>query len=219
MPSLSEKLADIQQKAVATQESIAAVRKAVRDENSIWELVRRGEQRRSPMFEFAKSLRDTEPFNEMDAFEALLLVRASLKADNATLESVFPQHDDPSMSFLAIWPVVLQRGIFETAVRCSRAYPVPIENSPSENYSAFCSLCSYLQWFSINVPILIPCSTFARVLGVCERTISSYRTFARHQKLLEFVTEGEWKDGRRGADKFQWIGPMPTLPKTNPDNG
>jgi hypothetical protein len=186
---------------------IDAVLAAVEAEESIWEEVRRGEQNRSPMFEFARCLRTREEFWELDALEALELVQRCLAADDrTTLTELFSDYDDPEASLIKAWSIIVLPRAFETALRLAQERPVQFKRKVSEKFSRFISLCFHLQRLSRDAPIFIPCEVFGTALGVSGKTISTYRDLAEKMGFLELVSRADRR--ARRAERFLFHLPL-----------
>lgn len=174
----------------------ASVAEAVEHEQNTWEQVRRGEEKRSPMFEFARCLRTCEEFCELDALEALELVRECLAPQE--LAELFSEYDDPEASLMKAWSIIVRPRTFETALRLAQERPVQLKRKVSDKFAQFISLCTHLQRQSGEVPIIIPCTRFAAALGVSPRSISTYRDLAENMGFLELVSRAD-QQARRAA--------------------
>jgi hypothetical protein len=170
--------------AEVTQEIADAVDIALECEEGSWDEVRSGEERRSPMFEFCRSLRACRHFANLGATAALSLLRLSLnRSAHGTLAELLSIHDDPDASFLAVWDRVVNPGTFEYAVALARRRPVELKDSEfvSAKFADFISICAHLQSLSREAPIIVPVTKFGEQLGVSARMVTTYRRIAEQR--------------------------------------
>jgi hypothetical protein len=188
--------------AEAIKEIADAVDIALEREEGDWDEVRRGEKRRSPMFEFCRVLRACRHFANLDATAALSLLRHSQqRSGHGTLAEILTTHDDPDADILAVWDKVVDQGTFEYAVTLARRRPVEIKDCEpvSAKFDECVSICAHLQLLNPEVPIIMPVAKFGEVLGVSPRTVTSYRRVAVERGLLRLAAEavrGEKKAAR-----------------------
>jgi hypothetical protein len=192
--------------AAPAPEVIEAVQAAVEAEEGIWDEVTCGDVRRSPMFEFARCLRADPCFSGLAGDAALTLIQKALqKSCDATLaDQLSPPHDDPEISFLVAWDLVVGPGVFEQAVALAKSKPASKEKSVSSKFGLFVEICANLQRLSGAAPIIVPVRKFAGVVGVSAVTISTYRQLAVRRGILKLVKKHSRED--RQATKFRFVG-------------
>jgi hypothetical protein len=186
---------------IAMPEIVETLQIAVELELGIWDEVRRGEARRTPMFEFARALKTSAYFVELEAEAALRLVHEALDIlGDGNLEDLFPDYDDPEIGFLAVWSMVVAPDIFGHAVELAKRHPLelPPGDVAGKHYGEFVSLCCHLQKLSGTAPIIISVEKFGETLGVSAKTITTYRRWAEKKKILELVEEGDFSEHRAG---------------------
>lgn len=189
------------------REIAETVRIAIQVEEAIWEEVRRGEQRRTPMFEFVRELKASPHFSELTAESALHLVRQALAfLGYGGLAGNFPEYDDPEVTFLVAWETVIAPDTFGHAVKLAKRNPVELETGDVEgkHFGEFVSLCYYLQRLCGDVPIFIPVEKFGEVLGVSGKTITIYRRQAQKRGMLKLVSAANFQANR--AAKYRVTG-------------
>ena len=175
---------------------LAAVRAAAEAEQATWVEVRRGEKRRSPMFEFTQHLHGCPEFKGLDAHAALTQVNRALASRGYSLAGEFPDYDDPDASFMHLWNVVVFPQTWDTAVHHAQLRPIQVEPFVSQGFSDFLSLCFHLQRLCGDAPIIIPCEQFASALNVSARTVSTYRSLAVKMGMLTTISKADFYAGK-----------------------
>ena len=172
-----------------TDALVELVEAAIGEEVCVWEHVKAGHLKRSPMFEFCRVLKACGQLIDRDEQEAAELIEEVLGMRNPDASDPwaeeFPYYDDPQASFLANWNVVaFPTGMFDRAVALAKVYSVRPSGAASEGYCRFLSLCAALQRLVGKESIIVSVTKFAGALGVSAQTISTYRKLATRAGYL-----------------------------------
>ncbi len=165
-----------------------------------------GRPYRTPMWEFVRRAKTHPDLASLDAYAAAASVERCLAGWEGygvdTWQTCFPESDDPKAEFVSTWDrIKWGQGALEQAVINADKLPLEPILSPSPKYETFISIVGHLQRL-VEGPILVPCSTFAALLGCQGMTITRYRELAKASGLMRLVRKGI--KAQKKADEFSF---------------
>jgi hypothetical protein len=162
-------------------------------------------KRSTPMFHFARALKASPLFANLEAEEVVSRVRRYV--DMKKIFEEFPfgdEYRDPEMQLAFAWNVVrFPAGGLERACWLAKSRPAPIVSRISKGFDTFLAFAAALQQITGDEDIFLPCRAVGEVLGVDKNTASLYIRLAQQKGWLRKTAASS----RTRAARFRFCPP------------